>query len=274
MKTTRAMAAMALLTSVLATSACGGRQLPEGQEIEPIVHLAGGHIEFNRSCADEEPYTTRAYTLMDSGDGRASALVTVIAGYLPSTGTRVVVGVELVALELHAGTNWGATSYMLKMKARTRERRVQGHEVATYQASEPGEPPSPRRFTTTSRGEASWISFVEPEERRTTSDHTYRFAPILSIPAADLGVDSPDLQIALALVVSDQRSGEEIELKGPSLRIPARVWKTSPPAPKRLGLAATLNPFEEGGLWRTLGRAWKNRKCIDERKIAKQAFKR
>ena len=97
MKTTRAMAAMALLTSVLATSACGGRQLPEGQEIEPIVHLAGGHIEFNRSCADEEPYTTRAYTLMDSGDGRASALVTVIAGYLPSTGTRVVVGVELVA---------------------------------------------------------------------------------------------------------------------------------------------------------------------------------
>ena len=35
MKTTRAMAAMALLTSVLATSACSERQLPEGQEIEP-----------------------------------------------------------------------------------------------------------------------------------------------------------------------------------------------------------------------------------------------
>ena len=35
-------------------------------------------------------------------------------------------------------------------------------------------------------------------------------------------------------------------------------------------LLETLNPVQEGGLFRTLGRAWKYRKCIEERRAAKR----
>ena len=43
----------------------------------------------------------------------------------------------------------------------------------------------------------------------------------------------------------------------------------TPPAPKVLGLAETLNPYQEGGLFSTLRRDWKYRKCIEERRAAK-----
>ena len=57
---------------------------------------------------------------------------------------------------------------------------------------------------------------------------------------------------------------------GPLVRIPERVWSMEPPDPRPLGLLETLDPTEEGGLPRFLGRAWKYRKCIGERRAAKR----
>ena len=64
----------ALLTAILANAPCIGTA-QEDFAPDPIVQLAGGLLVFNRHCADREPYIVQAYALMDSGDGRARALV-------------------------------------------------------------------------------------------------------------------------------------------------------------------------------------------------------
>ena len=46
----------------------------------------------------------------------------------------------------------------------------------------------------------------------------------------------------------------------------------TPPGFQELGLAETLNPYQEGGLFDVLGRAWKYRQCIEERRAAKRAL--
>ena len=61
-----------------------------------------------------------------------------------------------------------------------------------------------------------------------------------------------------------------LELAGPRVRIPERIWALEPPVPKTLGMVGMLNPAQEGGVFNFVGRAWKYRKCIEERRAAKR----
>ncbi len=71
-------------------------------------------------------------------------------------------------------------------------------------------------------------------------------------------------------MLQNEANGQTLELWGPRVRVPERIWTMNPPTPKILGLVQMLNPSQEGGLFSTLGRAWKYRKCIEERKAAKR----
>ena len=233
---------------------------------EPIVRGPGESIGFTRSCADESPYTVRAYARMESKDGRAAALVRLMAGYWVSSGPKVVVGASLVALEFRAGESWASAPYALKARFEATGKAAETAAAETYQVIHDARP-----FRAGPDGRGSWLDFDE-QPRDPERSRTHRLPPFLGAPAAALGVDDAQTPVATALVIANQRSGGEIELLGPALRIPQRIWEATPPAPRSLGLAAALNPFQEGGVWQTIRRGWRHRHCVDERKIAKRAF--
>ena len=114
-------------------------------------------------------------------------------------------------------------------------------------------------------GSRSWSPKTEP--RVPTASH--RFGPALDFKARDLEVEGPQDEFDLALMLQNEANGQTLELWGPRVRVPERIWTMNPPTPKILGLVQMLNPSQEGGLFSTLGRAWKYRKCIEERKAAK-----
>ena len=74
------------------------------------------------------------------------------------------------------------------------------------------------------------------------------------VTAEELGLTADNREVPLDLVLSQTRSVGEVRLRGPTIRVPDRIWHERPPRPRKLGLVSALNPFQPGGIWRTLTR--------------------
>ena len=255
-----------ILALLLANAACAAGPTVPVFEPDPALHAPGGRIVFNRMCADEEPYRVKAYARMDSADGRARAVAAVIAGYRATGARTVFVDVRIQRLRLDAGEHWRNANYTIRLTARSDRAALESPEIGRYVESATGE----LRFTTSDAGTADWTTFVEPDDRTEDTDRFHRFAPELGFTDGALRVSGPQDEFALALVLRNETNARALELAGPRVRIPERIWALKPPVPGTLGLAETLNPVQEGGLFNTLGRAWKYRKCIEERRAAKR----
>ena len=256
----------AVLALLLANGACATSPAEPVFEPAPVLHPPVGRIVFNRMCADEDPYRVKAYARMESQDGRARAVAAVLVGYRATGGKTVHIDVRIQRLKLDAGKEWRHADYTIRIEARSARVAVKGRKVGSYDDDTTGK----ERFSTDEAGTADWITFVEPEDEDEDSGSFYRFGPELDIKARDLGVERPQDEFDMALMLQNEANGQTLELSGPRVRIPERIWAMNPPAPKILGLVQTLNPSQEGGLFSTLGRAWKYRKCIEERKTAKR----
>ena len=251
---------------LLANAACATTPSEPVFDTDPVLHPPGGRIVFNRMCADEEPYRVKAYARMESDDGRGRAVVAVLAGYRATGGKVVHVDVRLQRLRLDAGSEWKSTGYSIRLTARSAHAAMEGRAVGSYVEDAAGE----KRFGTDTAGNADWMTFVEPEDEDKDSKRFHRFGPELGFEAPELKVKGPLDEFHLALILRNEASGRTLELRGPRVRVPERVWSMNPPAPRALGLLEALNPVQEGGLFSTLGRAWKYRRCIEERRIAKR----
>ena len=256
----------ALLALLLANGACAAPPAAPIFEQEPALQQPGGRIVFNRMCADEEPYRVKAYARMESPDGRARAVAVVLAGYRATGRKTVFVDVLIQRLKLDAGEHWRNANYTIRLTARSDRAMVEGSEVGRYVESAKGE----LRFTTGDAGTADWTTFVEPDDRNEDSERFHRFAPELNFTDGALRVNGPQDEFDLTLMLRNETNGRTLELAGPRVRIPERIWALKPPVPGTLGLVETLNPAQEGGLFNFLGRAWKYRKCIEERRAAKR----
>ena len=260
----------AVLALLLANGACATSPAESDFEPDPVLHPPVGRIVFNRMCADEDPYRVKAYARMESQDGRARAVAAVLVGYRATGGKTVHIDVRIQRLKLDAGKEWRNADYALRLTGRSARRVLKGPMVGSYVGGPHGQNPVYRRLSTDEAGTADWITFVEPEDRAEDSDRFHYFGPELDLKAPDLEVEGPQDEFELALTLRNEASGQTLELPGPRVRVPERIWAMNPPAPQVLGLAKTLNPNQEGGLFSTLGRAWKYRKCIEERKTAKR----
>ena len=256
----------AVLALFLANGACATTSTEPAFEPDPILHPPGGRIVFNRMCADEQPYRVQAYARMESPDGRGRAVAAVQAGYRAAGEKTVHVDVWIQRLKLDGGEAWRNADYTIRLTARSARATVEGRKVGSYVDDATGR----EGFSTDASGAADWITFVEPEDEDEDSDHFYHFEPELDVRARDLGVEGPQDEFDLALVLENEANGRTLELRGPRVRVPERIWAMDPPVPRALGLLETLNPAQEGGLFNTLGQAWKYRKCIEERKAAKR----
>ena len=256
----------AVLAILLANGACATQTAAPIFDPDPVLHPPGRRIVFNRMCADEEPYRVKAYARMESHDGRARAVAAVLPGYRAVGGKTVFVDVRLQRLKLDGGPEWRNTTYTIRLVARSALGVLEGIEFGSYVEDRVGE----RRFRTGGSGTADWMTFVEPGDEEKDFGRFYRHAPELGFKAPDLGVERPRDEFDLALILRNQSTGRTLELPGPRVRIPERLWAMSPPTPRALGLLATLNPTQEGGLFDVLGRSWKYRECIEERRVAKR----
>ena len=251
---------------LLANAACSTNTAEPVFDPDPLLHPPGGRIVFNRMCADEEPYRVKAYARMESRDGRARAVVAVLAGYRATGGRTVHVDVRLQRLKLDTANDWRDSRFTIRLVARSDRAVVEGPDIGGYVEGGVGE----RRFRTDGAGTSDWIKFVEPDDRDDDSDRFHHFGPELGFTAPELEVEGPQDEIELALVLRNDADGRTLDLPGPRVRIPQRVWAMNPPIPGALGLLETMNPAQEGGLFDVLGRAWKYRECIEERRAAKR----
>ena len=260
----------AVAALLLANAACATQPAEPVFDPDPVLHPPGGRIVFNRMCADEDPYRVKAYARMESPDGRAWAVAAVLAGYRATGAKAVFVDVRLQRLKLDAGKAWRDVEYAIQLTGRSARTAFDGPMVGSYVGGPRGQEPVYGRFSTDERGTADWMTFVEPDDTTGNGDYFHYFGPELSIKAPDLGVEGPQDEFDLALVLRNEANGRTLELPGPRVRVPERIWIMEPPTPRALGLAETLNPAQEGGLFSFLGRAWKYRKCIEERRAAKR----
>ena len=251
---------------LLASTACATQTAEPVFDPDPMLHPPDGRIVFNRMCADEEPYRVKAYARMESPDGRARAVTAVLAGYRATGGRTVHVDVRLQRLKLDAGDAWRDARFTIRLVARGDGSAVEGPEIGSYVEDRVGE----TRFRADGSGTADWMTFVEPDDEEKDSDRFYRFGPELGFTAPDLAVTGPRDEFGLTLVVRNESNGQSLELPGPRVRIPERIWAMDPPTPKALGLLEALNPAQEGGIFDFLGRSFTYRKCIEERRDAKR----
>ena len=250
---------------LLGSGACSTERAGSGSGPDFVLHPPGGRIEFSRRCADEDAFRVKAYARMESPGGRARAVAAVLAGFPAEGGGSVRVDVRLQRLRIDGGEGWRNASYTIRLLAHGGSSELEGPAVGDFLENEEW-----RNFRMDGTGRADWITFVEPGEEADGAEDFHNESPDLGFEARDLGVKGPDGEFGLGLEIRNRANGEVLVLHGPLVRIPERVWAMDPPAPRPLGLLETLDPAEEGGLPRFLGRAWKYRKCIGERRAAKR----
>ena len=236
----------AVLALALSNCACATQPAEPVFDPDPVLHPPGGRIVFNRMCADEEPYRVKAYARMESPDGRGRAVAEVLGGCRATGGRTVFVDVQIQRLKLDAGQAWRDAEYAIRLTGRSARGAVNGPMVGSYLGGTHGQEPAYRRFSTDDRGSADWLTFVEPDDRTGTTERFHNFGAELNITAPILGVEGPQDEFDLALMLRNEANGQTLELLGPRVRVPERIWMMEPPTPEALGLAETLNPAQEG----------------------------
>ena len=112
----------------------------------------------------------------------------------------------------------------------------------------------------------------EPVDGKGNGGYPYNWSPKMEATTATLGMNNESRNVSLELVLAEADSGNTVRLRGPSIRIPDRLWNECLSEPKTPGLFASLNPFVRNGLWRMLARAARHQECIRERRCAKRDF--
>ena len=215
-----------ILAMALANAACDKHPTQSAFEPEPIVHPVAGRIVFSRLCADKNPYRVQAYARMASQDGRAQAVVAVLAGYWATQDKTVYIELHLHRLKLNAGPGWRNADYTIRLTGRAGQRVAQGPEARQYLDYADGflREPVYRNFRTDGTGATDWITFIEWKDRSGPADRFHHDGPILNLKARDLQVDGPQQEIELTLMLENEAIGEMLVLQGPRLRVPKRIW--------------------------------------------------
>ena len=243
-----------------------------GQDSGNRIYRALETIRFERHCANAEAHRVQAYAKLESHGGRARALVLAYARHDAVRRGDVLIGLRLVALRVRAGEETADERWSVRLNARSARGNYVGAEHAHYD-SNPARGEGERRvFRADPSGMLDWLDFAELGDDEDHGVYPYNWSPEMETTAAQLELSDAAREVALDLVLTQLESGEAIRLSGPTVWIPDQIWHERPPKPKVLGFFATLNPFQEGGVWQSLARGSKYRGCIQERRAAKWSF--
>ena len=254
--------------------ACAAGTVHADSNPDRVVSLPGDLVEFTRHCADEPRHRVQAYALFVSPTGDARALFQVQVGFAAYEKT-IQVFSKLQGLALDAGVAWGERSFALVLAAQNASGQTVVSPALSTWIDHAGwrqdAPAAVNQFVTTATGRTNWITFVEPDEAVTEDEvEGYRSMEPMHIAVNDLALRDKNETIAMLVILRDLDNSGEILMLGPSIRIPERVWTKKPPDHEPHGQAQSWDLFPVGRFLNWSYRAWKYRKCIDERKAAKR----
>ena len=240
---------------------------------DPIVSRPGDSILFNRDCANEQYYQVRAYGILQSEDGRARALVRVSTGYFRARNPRVEIGLSPLELDFDLGPGWADSRISLQLLATAGAQAYSTSELSSYLDSDFGREPVQRLFVTDGAGLMQWRDIVEPDLAETEADEGFNVTDGFVFDASSVLPDGDMTEaVRLDLRLRQVDSDEQIVMRGPLIQIPDEIREMDLPEPRALGLLEAFNPLQEGGVINWLGRGFRYRNCIDERKQARLVF--
>ena len=264
--------AAALLAALTGGSSAAETKLDASVPEEPIVHEAGTEIGFHRKCADVEPYQAWAYGALRSEDGRARALAGFYARRHAVQLDEIFVGLQLVALRVDAGAAWADAPFALRMDAHSTGHRIIGNDHIDHGTNPERGVGEVVAFGADIDGRADWLDFVEPAQGEKLFERCFNHSPQMEVSATELALSDSDRRVTLALTLTHRETGDEIVLTGPALQVPDRIWDANPPEPRVLGFFESLNPFDEGSVWRWMAHQARYNHCVEERRYAKRWF--
>ena len=226
-------------------------------------------------CADEEPYQVKAYA-RDGIARRPSSGGGGGTGGIPGDGRkdgphrRADTAAEAGWRE-RSGANADYAMGLTGRSARAASWKVRWSGATSVGAQGP-ETRLQASLGTDETGTSDWITFVEPEDRteelRSLPSTSGRSS---SVTARDLESAEPPGRVRSGAGDSERIERTDVRAAGPAGPDSGKALGHEPSRAEDAGVGSrSLNPAQEGGLFSTLGRGWKYRKCIEERKAAKR----
>lgn len=196
-------------------------------------------------------------------------------GWVGPHGGQSIQGIDLTLHRLRAsglaGWRGDGLSLRLLLEAVETGETVAGNIISDYVELWPNREPHTRPFSVSASGSIDWERFIEPGKAPDKeAAKFYRHPDASTITFEKLR--RPAEAHRLLLVVTNRESGEQIRLQGPVLNKLAVQPDLEKPTMRALGLLATLNPTQKGGLWDWLRSTAKYGDCIYTRRAAKQMF--
>ncbi len=89
-------------------------------------------------------------------------------------------------MKVAAGSEWGDTSFAIRLDAGSSGREVKGPDYTEYSANPAPGIGEQRTFRTGGDGRMAWLDFVEPTEPEGKTDRSYNWPPSLEASRRDL----------------------------------------------------------------------------------------
>ena len=259
----------AALVLGLAGASCAG-QAPAAEPGHSFVHEPGTEIRFHRDCADAEPYQVEAYAALRSTDGRARALARFYARRHAVRREEVFIGMTLMAMEVDVGPTCRSRCAWKRVPtvAGSSERST----ADTARTPRPVSASSGRSAPTRSAGCPCSTLSNRPNPKGGTIGRA-NHAPVMEASGTELGLTQAERRVLFGLTLARRPGDDEMRLEGPTLHVPDRIGKATPPEPRAMGFLETINPLDEGSVWAWLTNSARYRHCVEERREAKRWFR-
>ena len=226
---------------------------------------------FDNENADAGPHQAQAWSEIGSEDGGARALVLVYARRDAEHPGRVLVGAQLVALQLEGGRRRAGANWSVSLDARSAVARCLGAEHSHYISSQASGEGRRRAFRADGAGGLAWFQCPEPGSGD-TGGYPCNWSPRMETTADALGLTEDDREVSLALVLTEAESRSAVHLSGITIRVPDRIWCERRSRARFAGRLAKLVPLGRFNVWRALVRSARCRRRVAERSRAIREF--
>ena len=235
---------------------------------------SSGILDFQHRCSETRlSHGYRgSYALFEyqRGSQKAVAVGKVKAGWV--FGVQAIQGVSLIPdkLRIQSFSSWGQQPFGLALQTvnlKTKQSST-GSFVTGYFHRVAGGGESSKNFQLDSNGSLTWERLLEPESRKKGRGMES------NMPKGSLRLNSRDIgslenSYRLNILIRNQSTAETVTLSGPVIENLSEKLNVEKPASRTLGLADSLNPRQEGGLFDFLKTAFKGKNCIYLRKQSK-----
>ena len=231
------------------------------------------NLTFTHHCSKEKPGYWSSYALFEYQDGnagKAAAVGQIEVGFIRGIQKIKGLRLNLEKMQIQSFSSWAnhKIALALQLVQLDNQQSFTGDFVTEY--IEGQGTATIKNYQVSGRGDLEWERFIEPEQQKGQKALPKTLQEMPHIIFQDEGALVDEYQ--LFFLIENQDRGEVLSLKGPFIKNLRELLQIEQPESRVLGFFATINPFQEGGLWWWLGSAFRYKDCIYLRKQSKYEF--